>query len=218
MGPTSTDTFRFDAAMTRQAFVEAGQHFGDLVTTVSSDSARLELPGLGEWTVRDLIGHTTRALLTVTEYLDISADPQSVDVASPLDYLSVLTLGYADPTQIAERGRDAGRALGRDAAASVRVAFDAAIEAMRQAHDDAPVRTPAGVMRLIDYLPSRIFELVVHSDDLARAIGSSSRGPTIPRQVAMVYIAAFAAGHERGPTLLAALLGRQALPSGFSLI
>lgn len=35
--------------------------------------------------------------------------------------------------------------------------------------DDAPVAMAAGAMALVDYLPTRTFELAVHSLDLARA-------------------------------------------------
>lgn len=39
-----------------------------------------DAPGLGEWSVRDLLGHTSRSLSTVETYLDVaSADSGPVD-------------------------------------------------------------------------------------------------------------------------------------------
>jgi len=39
-------------------------------------------PGLGEWTVRDLVGHTSRSLVTVIDYLARPVDEEVVLSAS----------------------------------------------------------------------------------------------------------------------------------------
>jgi hypothetical protein len=54
-------------AQTLVAFEEAAQAFVDLVGRVRGDWDR---PGLGVWDLRALVGHTARALVTVTTYLD----------------------------------------------------------------------------------------------------------------------------------------------------
>ncbi|MDQ0096006.1 hypothetical protein [Paeniglutamicibacter psychrophenolicus] len=65
----------------RQAFADATQWF---VQTSALVRGRRDQPGLGEWDVRALVGHTSRALLTVETYLARPA--QAVDVASAAEY------------------------------------------------------------------------------------------------------------------------------------
>jgi len=99
---------------TREAFEGAAEWF---VRVVPLANGHLDEPGLGEWTMRDLIGHTSRALSTVESYLAKPAT--TVDVSSPVKYFtSVLASG--DPAVIAQRGREAGEALGNDPGRSVR--------------------------------------------------------------------------------------------------
>ncbi|HEY0644225.1 MAG TPA: hypothetical protein VGD39_12440, partial [Nocardioides sp.] len=65
----------------RQAFADAAGWFVDTDALVDDRWAQ---PGLGEWDLRGLVGHTSRALLTVESYLDQPAS--RVDVESPVDY------------------------------------------------------------------------------------------------------------------------------------
>lgn len=51
----------------RRAFTDAAQWF---VQTAGLVDDRSDRPGLGEWNVRVLVGHTSRSLLTVEAYLD----------------------------------------------------------------------------------------------------------------------------------------------------
>jgi hypothetical protein len=67
-------------------------------------------PGLGEWDVRDLVGHTSLSLLTVEMYLARPAG--GVEVASATDYFRATRAAAADPA-VAARARDAGTALGQ---------------------------------------------------------------------------------------------------------
>ena len=62
------------------AFVDAAVWFADVAAGVGE---RWEQPALGEWSVRDLVGHTSRALLTVEAY----ARPAGlrVDLDSPVE-------------------------------------------------------------------------------------------------------------------------------------
>jgi hypothetical protein len=75
-------------------------------------------PGLGEWSVRDLVGHTSRALLTVETYLERPAGEEAA--ASALDYFITVLAAYGDPREVAQRGREAGVALGSDPDEAVR--------------------------------------------------------------------------------------------------
>ncbi|MDP9073569.1 MAG: maleylpyruvate isomerase N-terminal domain-containing protein, partial [Actinomycetota bacterium] len=70
--------------------------------------------GLGEWTVRDLVGHASRSLSTIEQYLANPPDPDQDLIDDPLPYLLALAAGVVDPAAVAQRGRDAGAALGED--------------------------------------------------------------------------------------------------------
>ena len=96
-----------------RAFRDAGDWY---VATVAEVGDRWAEPGLGEWTVRDLVGHTSRSFLTVEAYLQKPAD--SVAVESTADYFRATRELAAGP-DVAQRGRDAGAALGDDPAAAV---------------------------------------------------------------------------------------------------
>ena len=127
---------------------------------------RWERPGLGEWDVRALVGHTSRALLTVERYLARPAD--AVDIDPPRIRA---TQGVATGPDVAARGRDAGTALGTEPQAAVE-AIAARVLPLIEAQDGSGlVTTIAGGMRLGDYLPTRTFELAVHTADLCKALG-----------------------------------------------
>jgi hypothetical protein len=64
-------------ASSPDAFRQAAGWYVDMVGRVGP---RWDEPGLGVWTVRDLVGHTSRSLLTVEAYLDKPAD--AVELAS----------------------------------------------------------------------------------------------------------------------------------------
>ena len=75
------------------------------VRTAALVADRWDRPGLGEWDVRALVGHTSRALLTVETYLARPAP--AADVASAADYFRA-TRTAAAGAAVAARGRDAG--------------------------------------------------------------------------------------------------------------
>src|SRR5205085_7918477 len=132
-----------DSARVRDAFAEAGDYFVATVARVPADG--WDRPGLGEWSVRALVGHTSRALLTVETYL--AAGAARVDVPGPVEYFLV-GLATADHGAIAERGRQAGAALGADPAEAVRALAARVVARVQRATDTDLVGTPAGSMTL----------------------------------------------------------------------
>ena len=58
--------------MIRQAYADAAAFFVETVAHI--DREAWSQPALGEWTVRDLVGHTNRAFVTVEAYLDKPAE------------------------------------------------------------------------------------------------------------------------------------------------
>lgn len=196
----------------RLAFGEAAAWF---VATAAQVGDRWSEPGLGEWDVRALVGHTSRSLLTVEAYL---AQPAAgVDVGSASAYYRATRAIAAGPA-VAQRGRDAGEALGADPAASVAEIAGRVLPLLDAADGTELVTTIAGGMRLSDYLPTRTFELVVHTLDLAAALGLHAEPPPGPAAEAVHLLADLAvADGSAGPLLLAAT-GRRGLPPRYSVL
>ncbi|HEY3437583.1 MAG TPA: maleylpyruvate isomerase N-terminal domain-containing protein [Actinotalea sp.] len=196
----------------RQAFADAAGWF---VTVARKVDDRWADPGLGEWDVRALVGHTSRSLLTVEAYLQVPAE--RVDVESPAAYY-VASRAVASGPGVAQRGRDAGAALGADPAAAV-AEIAARVLPLVDSRDGSELLTSvAGGMRLADYLPTRTFELVVHTLDLAAALGLAEEPPPLPARAALGLLAELAVADGLAGPLLLAATGRTSLPPGFSVL
>jgi hypothetical protein len=194
-------------------FAEAARAYAGLVAEITPD--QWDRPGLGVWNLRALVGHGARALITVDTYLDRPAQLEALD--SPVAYLTA-TSGATDPEAVAERGRQAGIALGDDPATTVQDLVDRVLPKVQQAGDPL-IETIGGGMRLSAYLPTRTFELVVHGLDVARAAGLAQPGLSTSLLSQMTCLASAAAvRRDHGPTLLLALTGREPLPMGFCVV
>jgi hypothetical protein len=78
--------------------------------------------------------------------------------------------------------------------------------------------TPLGAIRLIEYLPTRAFELTVHGIDLARATHQQIPEELLEATVPGLALSATIAPSDRRLEALLALTGRQALPQGFTVL
>ena len=199
----------------RPFFASAAHWFADLVDRIPATA--WDQPGLGEWDLRALVGHTSRSLITVDTYLD--RPTEQIAVATPWDYYQVTSsIIAADPEAVVERGRQAGAALGPNPAETIAALVERVLP--RVAADEDPViETIAGGMRLSDYLPTRTFELVVHGYDIATATDLTPGALDADTLAAALDLAgriAIAAGS--GATVLRALTGRTALPAGFTVV
>ncbi|WP_241994555.1 maleylpyruvate isomerase N-terminal domain-containing protein [Cryobacterium sp. TMT2-10] len=201
---------------TREAFRQAARWFVDTSSLVND----WERPGLGEWTVRDLVGHTSRALLTVETYLGQApaASGAAVAVLSAVDYYPLALASLGDPATVARRGRDAGAALGPDPARQVSVIADRVLQLVAETAGDAVVATPVGAMRLADYLPTRIFELTVHTCDLRASLGVQAQVPDAAASVSLHLLGDLALRKGLAADLLLAATGRGSLPAGFTVL
>lgn len=197
-------------------FAAAARSFADLVRRIPDPA--WSGPGLGEWDLRALVGHTSRSLITVSTYLAAPCDRQ--DVTSPEHYYVLMrevaaTMGSGD---ILERGRQAGRDLGTDPAASVDQLVARALADV-DAADNPLIAVIGGLgIRLDDYLPTRTFELAVHGCDIARATGVDFELPADVLRDAATLAARIAVATGDGEAVLMALTGRAALPAGFSAV
>ena len=127
---------------------------------------RWDDPGLGEWDLRSLIGHTSRSLITVETYLGQPADVDEVPTAAAYD----VAIADIDSVAVADRGRQAGQALGANPAVVRRSASRTRVLAKVDTAGNPLIQTAAGGMHLESYLLTRTFELVVHSLDIAAAV------------------------------------------------
>lgn len=187
---------------TAVAFEAASRYFVDCVRAVPAD--RWDTPGLGSWTVRELVAHGNRAHVTVMDYVERPAPP----VPPGSDYFS--------EASIEARAKAAVAVLGDDPAGAVAASSVAAIELVRRCPPDTPLGTPAGTMALAAYLPSRVAELVVHGLDLIRATDRRPAVPAAALDEAVGFVARRATrGH--GVEVLLALTGRASLPDGFNV-
>jgi uncharacterized protein (TIGR03083 family) len=202
----------------RAIFETATEAFVRVVDGI--DPARLDGPGLDEWTLRDLVGHTSRALLTVELYLARESEMATLD--GPVAYLAVAARASATEegrAAITSRGRDAGVALAADVAGSVAGLARRVLELVDRTSDDAPCATPAGSIALADYLPTRALELTVHTLDISRALGQPAPDDLTEPVAACLDLVAAAIGatREAGAVLLA-LTGRGPLPSTLHVV
>ena len=193
----------------RRSFTEAAHRF---LSTVDRVGDRWAEPGLGEWDVRALVGHTSRSFLTVESYLARPAP--AVEVATAADYYAA-TRAMASSPAVTDRGRDAGAALGEAPAAAVHEIAARVLALVGTCEGTELLTTIAGGMRLADYLPTRTFELVVHGLDLARALGEPLDVPALPAAEALSLVAGLAVTSGQAGALLLAATGRT---TGFSVL
>ncbi|QGF24584.1 maleylpyruvate isomerase N-terminal domain-containing protein [Raineyella fluvialis] len=196
-------------------FTTAADGFLAVVDGIEPD--RWERPGLGVWDVRSLLGHAARAFATLESYLRPGT---TGDVALPaaVDYYRAVRSGLSDPAQVAERGRQAGEALGPEPRARVHDIAQRAQSLVRDCADDTLVETPVGAMTLRGYLPTRAFELTVHGIDLARATDQRIPTALVDAAVPAMDLGAAMASAEQRIELLLAMTGRTTLPEGFSVV
>ena len=198
----------------RETYLEAGEYFASVVDQVDIDG--WDEPALGEWCVRDLTGHTYRSFTTVLSYSDKPAE--KVELGRPVDFFLKAFESLADPKMVAERGRAAGleiiddpRMMGRGFAMYVK-------NKLEELSDNHVMGTPVGGMRLIDYLPTRTFELIIHTMDLAKAVGVDSAPPDRGMETTLGILGQIALSRGWAPSLVLAATGRGVLPDSFSVL
>jgi Mycothiol maleylpyruvate isomerase N-terminal domain len=197
----------------RDTFAEAARTFTDLVPRVPQN--RWEGPGLGEWNLRSLVGHTSRSLITVETYLSQPVATEEVPTAAAY-YVALAELDHGG---VVARGVHAGEALGENPAEFV-AALTQRVLAQVETAGNPLIHTAAGGMHLENYLSTRTFELVVHSLDIAVAVPEIEAlefSDQLLSEVARVAATA-AVLRGRGIELVLALTGRGSLSPGFSMV
>ena len=198
----------------RETYLEAGEYFASIVDQVNIDG--WDGPALGEWCIRDLAGHTYRSFTTVLSYSLKPAD--KVDLQRPVDYFLEAQKTPSDPKHLAERGRAAGLEIIDDPRMMVRGFAMYVKNKLEELPDDFILASPFGGIRLIDYLPTRTFELIIHTMDLAKSVGVVSDPPEAGMEATIDIIGQMARSRGYAADLILSVTGRGQLPAGFSVL
>lgn len=182
---------------------------------------------LVDMTVGAVAAHLGRAVLTVDNYLDgatptgVGADEPDTAVTpvGPVDYVRTALgdAGHDDEVHVGVRARsDAGAAAGPDAVvAEVGDALARLRVELPAAWPDRTVTVLGGmVMRLDDYLVTRVVELVVHLDDLAASTGLDVTPPEDAGRVAVEMLTELARQRHGTTALVRTLARRERAPDG----
>ncbi|HEX4400508.1 MAG TPA: maleylpyruvate isomerase family mycothiol-dependent enzyme [Galbitalea sp.] len=196
-------------------FEIAAHSFLDLVAEVKV--SQWSEPALGVWDVRSLVGHTGRAITVVEQYL--LADPAPEVTAPDAEAYYVEVFGsYTDNDAIAARGVEAGKALTENSGAEFEAALGRALALIGQ---NGPGRIvaigPIGIP-LGEYLRTRVFELVVHGMDIAKATNQPHGIPSDVVANVADLAARVAVRKGNGEDILFAMTGRRPLPPRYSIL
>ncbi len=154
-----------------------------------------ELPsGLGDWTVGDLIAHLGFGLGMLTEIEAAPAD------AVPLSLLRYVSAYRPAAPVTAEKTHELAVALHPDLLDGIDAIADASWRAL-DGSSDAVVMGRRGPLTRDDYLQTRLIELVLHGDDLQRALPGDPPSPVLPEALAVVADALATAYTEKAGTL-----------------
>lgn len=177
-------------------------------------------PGLGEWTIQDLVGHANHSFALVSTYLTGPRRKMKRFSTPPPTFVLAMAL-MGDPASVAQRGCNAGSALGSNPVAVVHECFSQVKLAVTCTPDDAEsqfIRVPVGIMTLDDYLATRIVELVVHGDDLGRALGLASEPGNGAVIVALEILSQLSILRSDPLLVIRALTRLASLEKGFSVL
>lgn len=181
--------------MLRRAFSEASGYVMELAR--SAGDAQWNSAGLGDWTLAELLVHTSRAASTITTYAEVPAE-RTLDSAAAY-YVAVL----ADPSihgSVAERAKEQAAGVDEPLLEYLERTFEEADLTLARTHSSAVLGTFAGGITLEDYLPTRITELVVHAIDIADALDVD---PQVPASAMAVTLETLSQLASRRPEVVA---------------
>jgi hypothetical protein len=204
----------------RDTYLSAAQAFVAVIERVPNHA--WDRPSLGVWTLKELTGHASTAALS--SVIDAIARPATEEViASPHAYYALArtvdpAIYNAAVKASEDNAQEEAAALGDPLANGVRRLVDQVTSTLHKVHGDPLVETAAGGMRLDAWLPTRTFELAVHSIDIATSAELPAQLPNPVISEAAQLAARTAVANGDGIAVLTALTGRQQLPTGFSIV
>ena len=167
--------------------------------------------------MRSLVGHTARAISTVETYLKAGPAPE-VTTPDAESYYTEVFGAYTDNDAIAARGVEAGKALNENSGEEFEATLGRALALIQSSGPDHIVAIgPIGIP-LREYLRTRVFELVVHSMDIAQAVGVRHNIPSDVVANVADLAARVAVRKGDGESILFAMTGRRPLPPRYSIL
>jgi hypothetical protein len=200
--------------MVRDAFADAASAFEGLVATIGVDE--FSGPASDEWTVRELVGHTARALLTVETTLAAPVDPSTRRLASATDYFRTAMAIPGVHAGIVERARASTGQLGDDPRGFVHDTATRVVALVERTPDDLVVQHLAGRTAFGDYVRTRIVELVLHGVDLQLALGRAVSAPASAAAITRDVLLGMA--DVADPLLVACALSGRSTPAGCNVL
>lgn len=200
--------------MSRKGYREAADFFVKTVRLIRPH--QWQMPALGVWSVRDLVGHTSRALLIVEQFSNVT--PDRVSIRDSVDYYQRAFVGQGVNERIAERAVQTGQDLGPKPAEAVTQLRDRVMARVDSLQDHHPLGTLIGGISLIDYLPGRTTELVVHTFDIACALDLEAQPPREALSDTLHLLADLALESGRGAQFAQLATGRGLGNGQFSVI
>jgi uncharacterized protein (TIGR03083 family) len=205
----------------RRTFFEAAAFFLALAERIRDD--QWASPGLGVWSVRELVAHTGLAFANAEREITTLAQPSVPDGGAPSTAVEFYERGMAMPgvnERVAQRGREAAEALEDDPIPSIRALEVRVHDLLARTPDEIVIATPFASLPLPEYLLTKTFELVVHTLDLAAALDLAVEPPAAPLAECLSMALSLAARRERADAvaLLRALTGRAPLRSDFTIL
>lgn len=197
----------------KNAFGEAVQQLVDVAGRIPPEG--WEKPGLGEWTVRELLSHVVGAIEAPIAY---AGQARQIDMDDAAEYYISAMASPSIHQEVAERARQGVERLGDDPASALRAVVARTLAALEEFADDDPMSTSFGTVRLVDYLPTRILEVVVHTLDIAAAAGIPVEPPPDALRVSLALLGDIAVRQGEGAMLALALSGRRSLPEGYNVL
>ncbi len=163
------------SAVTRAAFESSVAGF--LHTVASIGPGQWALPGSDEWTVRELAAHVVRGMVVISDLLDSGAPvPESLLPDAATYFRSAFALEDIH-AGIRQRAVTAAAEAPVDIVAWAREAAATALARVASTGNDEVVVHFAGSLRFVDYLGTRVTELVLHTFELQVACGLELDAP-----------------------------------------
>ncbi|WP_326807941.1 maleylpyruvate isomerase family mycothiol-dependent enzyme [Streptomyces sp. NBC_01775] len=157
----------YDPARVRAALINQVEAVADAAHQLTPEQRTLP-SGLPGWDVHHLLVHIALQIDAVPRYLAGPGSPAAAPEVS-LSRWAVSTATRADALDEDTRGEAARSADGAaridEAVADLEPVIESAVS------EDLLIPHGFGAMRMLDFTVTRLVELVVHSDDLARAAG-----------------------------------------------
>jgi hypothetical protein len=154
-------------------FLEAADGWQQVAASL--DPRRLGDRATDAWTLRELVAHATRGVLTVEPTVAAPVDPASRWLPTASAYFAAAIAVPRVHEGIEQRARDAAAAVGDDAPGYVARAVASVRPVVDATPADRVVQHFAGRLPFGEYLATRVVELVLHSTDVQLATGADVR-------------------------------------------